>query len=827
MRHARTFPWLTGLVLLMGLAGPAAAQRTKLVVTRADVGLPPGRFVSERTDSQKAAPVFKSQSWAPIYLDLELKAKVPGPAFVRVETTDDDDLKTTLTVPLGNLSDRNPGEIVRADELPFIPYVRSGDDTGGQVTLTILDEDGSVIADTVQKRYLRARDKSTYVVLSLGSNLPGFDLPDPKGQSPEAPDGGRGPLRGGRVETAAITNLRQMPDRWLGYDSVDLCVIGTGAAADEFLAELFSDSPANETRRTALLEWVRRGGRLLVTVGANAQLLSQYPVFAELLPRPFVRDEPGRQVPNLTLVWRPPGRADQRSQLQGKAGNTFPIAQFDDSADAPGRVLLRNVRVGRGDDDSDYPLVVQKAYGLGRITVAAIDLDRSPFLDLEPEVRSSFWDWLVREAGDARSAAGSDRRRNEYGYGYNTDTEDGFGRALKEHVDDFQDVPVISFGWVALFIALYTLLIGPVEYLFLKKIVGRLELTWITFPLIVLSVSTAAYFTAYAIKGDDLRINKVDVIDIDPDSGRVYGRSWFTIFSPRIDSYTIGIEPRPEWAGGRPNVPTPPTRVDWMGGGQVGGGNIVSRGYEYHTDAGDREYADGLDGVPIQVWSTKAFAADWSAWMTPGEPLVESQLFHPPGDPEALSGKIVNRLPLGRLDNAYLAYAGNVYDLGTLAPGASVTPALGRDKIATEWLRTNASLSGIGSDGNESYNNYGNNTSSVRFRDLSLWGMLFYEKAAAKQGNTNLQNASFRNLDQSWRLADDYRDQAILLARVTAVKGPAEDLMTGPDAPSPTTLWLRDLPGSGEARTPVPGTLRQETYIRVYLPIAGRGPRPE
>ena len=823
MRHARTFPWPAAVVLLAGLAGPAAAAWPEVVVTRADVGLPPGRFVSERTDGQKAAPVFKNQSWAPVYLDLELKAKVPGPAFLRVDTTDDDDLKTTLTVPLGNLSDRNPGEIVRAGELPFLPYVRPGDATGGQVTLTVLDADGDPLGEPVRTGYLRGRDTSTYVVLSLGSNLPGFDLPDPKGQADATPDGGRGPLRGGRVETAAITNVRQMPDRWIGYDSVDLCVIGTGSSSDEFLAELFSDSPANEPRRAALLEWVRRGGRLLVTVGANAQLLSQYPVFAEMLPRPFVRDEPGRQVADLTLVWRPPGRADQRTALRGKAGTTFPIALFDPAADAPGRVVLRNARIGRGGDGTEYPLVVQSAYGLGRITVAAVDLDRSPFLDLEPDVRASFWDWLVREAGDARSAAGSDRRRNEYGYSYDTNSENGFASALKDHVDDFQDVPVISFGWVALFIALYTLLIGPVEYLFLKKIVGRLELTWVTFPLIVVSVSTAAYFTAYAIKGDDLRINKVDVVDVDPASGRVYGRTWFTIFSPRIDSYTIGIEPRAEWAGGRPNVPTPPTRVDWMAGGRAGGGNIVSRGYGYHTDAGDRAYADGLDGVPIQVWSTKAFTADWSAWMTPGEPLVESELFHPPGDPDALAGKIVNRLPLGQLDDATLVYAGKFYKLGTLAPGASVTPVLGPDTIDAEWLRVNAPLTGItGGDHNSEYGN----TSGGRFRNLSLWGMLFYDKAIPA-GRTDLQNASFRNLDQSWRLDETFRDQAILLARIGPVDGSSENLMTAADAPSPTTLWLRGLPGGGDARTPVPGTLRQETYVRVYLPVAGRGSRPE
>ena len=65
-------------------------------------------------------------------------------------------------------------------------------------------------------------------------------------------------------------------------------------------------------------------------------------------------------------------------------------------------------------------------------------------------------------------------------------------------------------------IVLYILLIGPIEYFFLKRVLGRLELTWITFPIIVLTVSLAAYFTAYSLKGRDLRVNKIDVVDVDP-----------------------------------------------------------------------------------------------------------------------------------------------------------------------------------------------------------------------------------------------------------------------------------------------------------------------
>ena len=94
--------------------------------------------------------------------------------------------------------------------------------------------------------------------------------------------------------------------------------------------------------------------------------------------------------------------------------------------------------------------------------------------------------------------------------------------------------PVVSFGSVAFLIALYILLIGPLEYYFLKRVFGRLELTWLTFPLIAATVCIAAFLSASAMKGRDIRINKVDVVDVvaEPGNGRVYGSTWFTLFSP-------------------------------------------------------------------------------------------------------------------------------------------------------------------------------------------------------------------------------------------------------------------------------------------------------
>ena len=66
--------------------------------------------------------------------------------------------------------------------------------------------------------------------------------------------------------------------------------------------------------------------------------------------------------------------------------------------------------------------------------------------------------------------------------------------------------------------------------------------------------------TAYALKGNDLRINKVDVVDVDLHRREVHGTTWFALFSPRVQNYTVGVEPAPGWGGRVRPCPAPPPR---------------------------------------------------------------------------------------------------------------------------------------------------------------------------------------------------------------------------------------------------------------------------
>src|SRR5690606_640433 len=190
------------------------------------------------------------------------------------------------------------------------------------------------------------------------------------------------------------------------------------------------------------------------------------------------------------------------------------------------------VRVRQG----ERPLVVQGNYGLGVVRLIAFDVDETPFSNWQARVE--FWIELLQFE---RLTSSTEDAKNLARMRYSVMTD--LASLLSSPLEIFPEVTVVPFGWVALLIFGYILLIGPIDYLFLKKVVGRLELTWITFPTWVIVISVAAYYAAHWLKGDDLRVNRVEIVDVDQSSDTLRGTGFLSIFSPRIDKYTVTYLP--------------------------------------------------------------------------------------------------------------------------------------------------------------------------------------------------------------------------------------------------------------------------------------------
>lgn len=822
------------LAVLLVLLAPIGATAQPIEIKSARIGLPSGRFSGDATSSGQSSYIAKNNAWAPVYVTFEIVREVKREAAIVIETTDSDDLKTYTSVPLQNLTAEQPGTRIQPTELRFIPYVRPNSRGDVRVTICVPEKGTSPdrwlsLSAPFLIREVAARDTAKYVVLSLGSNLPGFILPKEAEANPDTQS--MRTLRNGRIETASITNVAEMPDQWFGYDAADLVVLCTGTD-DRFVTELFT-LESNKPRLNALLEWIRRGGRLVVSVGRNATLLSQadFEPLRAILPVKIKTEDPLAQVTRLSIVWSLPKITESLGvPLAAENEVPFPMANVEIRKDRAVRMLVPPE--GRRNDE-ERPTVMLGAYGLGKITLVTFDLDRSPFVDYSQ--RSKFWNNLLNESGSYKAANGSatSAASNSGGYGYGFGTanegEDELASTLRSSIDSFEGVPVISFGWVAVFILLYTLLIGPVEYFILKKVFGRLELTWLTFPIIVITVSAIAYFTAYAIKGKDLKINKVDLIDIDPASERIYGRTWVTLFSPRIDNYRIGIDPNPGWAANRNDSPTAGSLVDWFGGARTGSKSFLRRNYFYHIDPPGSvthgAYDNGLMDVPITVWSTKAFSADWSATLDREKPLVASDLNHPASNPQGVAGTFTLNLPFKEIKDAYIIYAGKGYKQNNpIFSGTAYHVVLKDEDIDANWLshfgaQTSLSVTQKVEDTSRTRSFQPPTSTSRTSTGSSIAEILFHDEKNAGNDTAAPRNSTLRRLDQSWRLSIRNREEIIVVARLPSVKGPTEEVLTGPGSISPTRLWLRELPGEGKSRTAILGNLKQDTYVRIFVPI--------
>jgi hypothetical protein len=794
------------------LLGPAwaAAQAPPEIQPNVSIGLSGGQNVQE-------SALTRNGTWAPVYITLHGNDRDGNPQGVyqlAIESTDLDDKVYRYVVPVPALE---PGQDRVVVGYTF-PMDSSSDFT---IKLESVGKPPRVVQVLANQRRGMGEDSiissDQAVFLGVGGILRDLKqiVENPDGEAvPPGPE--KGPVRPRPTRptryAALISDPALLPDRWFGYQAADVVVLTTGNK--DFVNKLAEKSGPPEVWRSALREWVYRGGRLVISVGSNVQ--ETVPLLGSLLPGldcsiahdPALAKQPLR---TLSRLW-----CNQQQELEAT-----PLAALK-----PGAGVQTLVREG------DRPVIVQTSFGLGRVLLVGFDLDTGGFSRWKG--RAAFWDRLQAELVPPVNRQVAPGVVNMPGFVQ--DDHSQIQAALKKGLEPSVDVPPVSFAWVALFLLFYIALVGPIDYFILKKVFKRLELTWITFPLTVVVVSVLAYFTAYSMKGGDLYINKIDLVEIDyhPESRQVVGTTWFGLFSPRVESYTMGLEPAsPVWAD-PPAEKVPGPVLSLLEGSdravRTGTQGLFPQPYEYAPDA------TGIRNIQVPVWAVRWFTGSWRAPLPVARPAVEVRdLADQPGalslgrgGGSALVGKITNNLGV-ELEGATLIFREKCYDLGTLAPGESrlmqaVEARLPPRDLGT-WFKDPHSLEPTVAL-----------TRSGRVQDrlfldersafVVMKPLLFYQAAGTWPGS----NGGLRQYDQSWRLLrasviplperPEYRPEAILVARLPLMVDGAEKTTTHPC--SATRLWLGSLPGEQPSRPSLSGYLTQETYLRVYIPVKAR-----
>ncbi len=579
------------------------------------------------------------------------------------------------------------------------------------------------------------------------------------------------------VETAVVrlAGVDHLPTRWYGLEGVDAVVISTSRP------ELFRRLQAGDARVHALKEWVQMGGRLVLCAGSRAE---------EVLGpgMPLAAFAPGRLLGLIDLA--------QAAALEAYTGLEAPRPIT--TRGEPLRLLVPRFENLRGKveaAESELALVVRTPWACGEVVFVGVDLDRRPLAN-----------WPSRTALVRRLLEGRPQRYVEsppasaaarvLGY------EDLAGQ-LHLALDEFAGVRVVPFWLVALLVLLYVVLIGPLDYWLVKHWLKRMEATWITFPLIVLSVSVAAYGAAVWLKGSQVRMNQADLVDFDLESGRVRGTTWLNVYSPHATPYELSVRPSvPDTLERRKASPAANERkasislaspqtarpqhdvlLSWTAPAasrrrQAPTAQAFAEPYTCLMEEGR------LLGLPIPVWSSRALVARWRAEM-PAPPLQVELSEQPDG---SLQGRVRNMLPGTTLRDCLLAGGSWAWLLGDLQPGA-VAAVRPEDQRDLEGVLRNWRL--VRQEGkNDRYVRQGApyNTESADVPYI-LQAMMFYQ-AAGGSGFVRLNHHQWSFTDLSRHL--DAR-RAILVAKVAE---PAAEIRTNSSDVSRRTwtVWRFVLP---------------------------------
>lgn len=396
-----------------------------------------------------------------------------------------------------------------------------------------------------------------------------------------------------------------LPNDWFCYQGVETIYVMT--SREELIEQV------SAAQWAAIDEWVVNGGRLVLSVAEHGDtLLGNDQPLRALLPGAFA------------------GRADLadsgnlESFAEGgpliRRGDS-PIA-FSRLANVAGTVVLQE-----GDD----PLIVRAAHGFGEVMFVAFDLD-------SPRIRQwAGYSGLIRrlegrsnsrDFSESKSTGNLGHSVSHFGY------DDLIGQ-LRVPLDKFSQVGFVAFTWIAMLIALYILYIGPGDYFLLSRLLRKMELTWLTFPLASLMFCGLAWWIADQTRPGDIQLNQMEIIDVDAVSKRVRGTVWTHLYSPL--SQTCDIEVADE--SGELGFDLESVFLSWHGlpGDGLGGmmtqnalpfqqepyrQSIESKSDERNPQTASepasslpefRKYWSGLERVPIQVSSTRQFFTHWNS----------------------------------------------------------------------------------------------------------------------------------------------------------------------------------------------------------------------
>jgi len=391
-----------------------------------------------------------------------------------------------------------------------------------------------------------------------------------------------------------------------------------------------------EDQLAALRRWVRSGGHLILAVGSQLEQFLQTPLGRWLAELAETR---AAHIADLSGIEMLAGR-HRSIPFLGRVPAT--VARFREGA-----VLVSTL---------DGPVLVRRAFGFGQITFLGMDLNRPP-LSQWGDV-TALCEKLLQVRREAVEPGTRERHSQQLSY---TGIND-LASQLHAIQDYFPEIRPFSSWFIMGLMLVYLLVIGPLDFVVTHRLLKRPQWTWITLPVAIILASALFVWTAKAGRGNQLRINQLDLLDVDEAASTVRGHCWLTIYSPQHKRYRVEVQPLDaQW--GQPSETGPSVRpvestVCWNGiPEKVVGGMYRPVGFEigrptYHFLPGAHAIAD----LPIPVWSTRNLVVQWQ--YRSQSTLVRSRLRS--AGVNQLAGTFSHSLPVP-IEDWILAYGNTVF----------------------------------------------------------------------------------------------------------------------------------------------------------------------
>ena len=295
---------------------------------------------------------------------------------------------------------------------------------------------------------------------------------------------------GGARAEQALWQIHEIPDHGMALQSLDAML----------MININSEN-LSSAQRQAIRRWVQGGGHLIMIGGPSAQASAQ--ALGDMMP---LLPEDSRSLDDVSALARFSG--DNTSQLTERT--IVSVGSLHEDA----RLLV---------EQDGLPLLARREQGAGLVDFLAIDPTLEPLASWG-QISRLWMQMLASRAPHPAWVTGFTRQES--------------GAEAVANLPGVDLLPPLQ--TLCLFLSLYIVMIGPVNYYILSRI-KRSGWGWITIPLVIIVFTGVAWTVGFSLRGAEIIVSRLSVVQSFPDSDEARLEQFVGLLSPRRATYSLDV----------------------------------------------------------------------------------------------------------------------------------------------------------------------------------------------------------------------------------------------------------------------------------------------